>query len=639
MLLRATVSIPVLLLAMVAMAGLQPVAAQESGGTPQVKQVQPLNGPWRVHVGDVPQGASPSADDSGWQQIDLGSAESKSLSRASGVVWFRTRIPIQNLPTDAALLIAPKATVCQIFVNGSKVSDCNQLPGPNHFIARGILIHLAWTSPGYPPLLAIRLDHAHKTRSGALGLGQGDVLLGSSALLADHRTARDAERFYSSLPQTLLCLGELLGGAALLLVFAFDRSSREYLWFAAFLWLDGSASLMACFDNVFPIIGPAWQDWGNLFGMIARYAPLVGFLAAFTKTRMNWVLRGYQIVLLLAPEVLQFLHFYRQGRYSPNGYGSMLTLQLPFIVGSLAFLVLRWRRGNRDAALLLPSFLLANSIEILALTGLASDFRLGTRFHFWGDDLSMFFFLLSIAPVMIARHRRVTIEHAQTSAELEAAREVQQQLVVPAVDVSGFRIESAYLPAKHVGGDFFRVLPEDDGSVLVVVGDVSGKGLKAAMTVSAIMGSLHDYSSNRPPEVLAHINRVLYGRVSGFVTCCAALIAADGTMTVANAGNPAPYRNGEELTVEPGLPLGIFEEVSYAETRYQIAPGDRLTFVSDGVIEATSPQGELYGFERTRAISYQPAKAIVEAAAQFGQEDDITVLSVIRTVDLNPAMA
>jgi len=291
---------------------------------------------------------------------------------------------------------------------------------------------------------------------------------------------------------------------------------------------------------------------------------------------------------------------------------------------------LQWRRGNRDAALLLPSFLLANGIEILGLTRVVSRFHLGPRFTCDWDDLSMFFFLISIAPVIIARHRRTTMDHARTNAELDAAREVQGQLIVPAVDVQGFSIESAYAPAKYVGGDFFHIEPGHDGGVLIVVGDVSGKGLKAAMTVSAIMGALHDYSSSRPTEVLAHLNRVLYGRVSGFVTCCAALIAADGVMTLANAGNPPPYRNGEELAVEPDLPLGMLAECSYAETRYQIAPGDRLAFVSDGVLEATNQQGELYGFERTRAISNQPANAIAEAAVRFGQEDDITVVTITR---------
>jgi phosphoserine phosphatase RsbU/P len=631
-------TILVLLSAMGTMAETHSVSAQGRGGEPHARQVESFDGPWRVHAGDDPQGASPTEDDSAWQQVELGSTESKNLSTAEGVLWFRALIPWQNIPANSALLIAPKATGCQIFVNGSKVSDCSRLPGPNYYIQRGILIHLTGASPGSPSLLAIRLDQAGKTRSGAVGLGKGDVLLGISALLSDRRTALDAARFYRVLPQVLLCLGELLGGAVLLLAFAFDRGSREYLWFAAFLWLDGSTSLMSCFDVVYPIVGPAWQRWLNEFGQIARYAPLIGFLAAYTKVRMNWALRGYQVILLLVPEVLAAARLYGLDRYLPNFAYVLLAAQLPFVAGSLVFLAMQWRRGSRDAALLLPSFLLANGFELLGLTRLVGRFHLGTRFSYDCDDLSMFFFLISIAPVMIARYRRITMEHARTNADLEAAREVQRQLVVPAADVPGFRVESAYAPAKQVGGDFFRVMPED-GGVLVVVGDVSGKGLKAAMTVSAIMGSLHDYASSRPAEVLAHLNRVLHGRMDGFVTCCAAHIAANGTMTLANAGNPAPYLNGEEMVVEPGLPLGILGEASYAETRYQIAPNDRLTFVSDGVVEATNPQGELYGFERTEAISNQPAKAIAEAATRFGQEDDITVLSVTRTVSLNPALA
>jgi phosphoserine phosphatase RsbU/P len=170
------------------------------------------------------------------------------------------------------------------------------------------------------------------------------------------------------------------------------------------------------------------------------------------------------------------------------------------------------------------------------------------------------------------------------------------------------------------------------------VGDVSGKGLQAAMTVSAIMGALCGCNSRKPAEVLAYLNYVLQGRVEGFVTCCVALIMKDGAMTIANAGNPAPYCHGEEMAVEAGLPLGMIAEISYLEARRQIAPGERLTFVSDGVVEATNPQGELYGFERTKAISAESADKIAQAAGLFGQRDDITVLSLTRTVDLNPAL-
>jgi sigma-B regulation protein RsbU (phosphoserine phosphatase) len=118
-------------------------------------------------------------------------------------------------------------------------------------------------------------------------------------------------------------------------------------------------------------------------------------------------------------------------------------------------------------------------------------------------------------------------------------------------------VESAYLAASEVGGDFYHVLPGENGGLWIVVGDVSGKGLKAAMTVSTIMGALRGSSSQRPAEVLTVLNRVLHGQINGFVRCCAATISAEGHLTIANAGHLSPYRNGEEFTLDPGLPLGL----------------------------------------------------------------------------------
>ena len=130
------------LLVIAATAGLRPVLAQGSegaplaNGAPRVRQVETINGTWRVHVGDIEAGASLALDDSGWQQIELGSAENKNLSTRPDILWFRARISSQIKIADPAILIAPLATGCQIFVNGAKVADCSQLPGPNHFIAR-----------------------------------------------------------------------------------------------------------------------------------------------------------------------------------------------------------------------------------------------------------------------------------------------------------------------------------------------------------------------------------------------------------------------------------------------------------------------------------------------------------------------
>jgi phosphoserine phosphatase RsbU/P len=126
------------------------------------------------------------------------------------------------------------------------------------------------------------------------------------------------------------------------------------------------------------------------------------------------------------------------------------------------------------------------------------------------------------------------------------------------VDVPGFRIESVYAPATQVGGDFFRIVPEGDGGVLVVVGDVSGKGLRAAMTVSALIGTLRTIPLVSPGWILNALNSGLAGNLhGGFVTCCAARITHDGRVTIANAGHLSPYRNGFEVEVGAGLPLGI----------------------------------------------------------------------------------
>jgi len=158
------------------------------------------------------------------------------------------------------------------------------------------------------------------------------------------------------------------------------------------------------------------------------------------------------------------------------------------------------------------------------------------------------------------------------------------------------------------------------------------------MTVSTIIGVLRGSAIRGPAAVLANLNRVLHGQIRGFVTCCAALIAVDGVMTIANAGHLAPYRNGEELAVPGGLPLGVVETSDYEETQFEIATGDRVTFISDGVVEAANEKKELFGFERVQSISDQPAQAVAEAAKTFGQEDDISVLSVMRTANLKAVL-
>ena len=148
------------------------------------------------------------------------------------------------------------------------------------------------------------------------------------------------------------------------------------------------------------------------------------------------------------------------------------------------------------------------------------------------------------------------------------------------------------------------------------------------MQVSATLGMLRRESSSSPGAILAGLNEGLAGYLGGgFVTCCCARFDADGTVTLANAGHPLPYCDGREVEVESGLPLGLISGVQYAET---VTSGERFTLVSDGVVEAANGGGELFGFERTCEISGKSAAEIAEAAKAWGQNDDITVVTVGR---------
>ena len=226
-------------------------------------------------------------------------------------------------------------------------------------------------------------------------------------------------------------------------------------------------------------------------------------------------------------------------------------------------------------------------------------------------------------------------EKQRLAAELAASRAVQQMLIPRETpSIPGFKVESVYRPYGDVGGDFFQILPLGESGALVVVGDVSGKGMPAALTVSLAVGalSLAVECSTMPGEILASLNRALIGRnCDGFTTCLVVRADPDGTLTIANAGHIAPYLDGKELLLENGLPLGLSAETTYAESTFQLTVGQQLTLLTDGVVEARDKTGALFGFERTAAIANRPAEAIVSAAQAFGQDDDITALTLERT--------
>jgi len=144
-----------------------------------------------------------------------------------------------------------------------------------------------------------------------------------------------------------------------------------------------------------------------------------------------------------------------------------------------------------------------------------------------------------------------------------------------------------------------------------------------------LIGALRRTPEHRPAQVLTELNRVLVGSES-FTTCEAAWFGPNGELVIASAGHLPPYLNSQEIALPGGLPLGVIPEVSYEEVQLFLHPGDRLLLLSDGVVEARRPSGELFGFDRVHNLSNQSAFYIADAARAFGQDDDITVLTVRR---------
>ncbi len=219
---------------------------------------------------------------------------------------------------------------------------------------------------------------------------------------------------------------------------------------------------------------------------------------------------------------------------------------------------------------------------------------------------------------------------AAYTAELKAASSVQQMLLQSASrPTPGFQVESIYLPASEVGGDFFFVQPGPEGSLLAIIGDVSGKGLTAAMRVSMILGVLRRETSDDPAEILFNLNNALVAQGQlGFTTACSMRISPSGEFIFANAGHIAPYLSGTEMSADSALPLGIMPDQIYEPVRGLMRPDDQIVLLSDGVPEARSHSSELFGFDRLPDLTVHSAQEIAVAAQSFGQEDDITVLTL-----------
>ena len=651
--------------------GQQPSAAPpESAGPFSAAGVgtgtRPISGLWQFHLGDDPAWAQAGFDDRSWEQLPADQPWGDAgHPRYTGFAWYRRQIALDPAEkTPLGLLLPPLDSVAEVYWNGVKVGGIGTMP-PNpswFFTPQPVAVPLPSVSDAKTGELAIRLwarplDSTDPPDTGGL---QASPLLGYRSLIGktadswvEHRL-RTRALGYAAL---LLCLFTSI--AALLL---WVRSPLQWVLLCAGLYFGGYAVSLGLRN----LLSPSWVSGsilGQSLGAIIQIASiaLILFLADLPRRPG---LKGFRfwaraclvfccgIMLVSVNGVVQVLIFVSHpavGRYNSIlsqivSYGT-IAFQLTLLA---ACLVLR----RPTLARLLFMIAVVLDIVLNLFSTLTQDYsnRLSwlmpivyrPLLQIYGSSLSVFtvsrtLVLLTVVYAVWDQLSQQVARQRFVDAEMKAAQEVQQVLVPAAAErqAPGYEVSSVYRPASEVGGDFFQIIPLQGDGTLIVAGDVSGKGLRAAMTVSLVVGTLRTLAEYDPTPVavLAGLNRRLIGRTQGgFVTCCAVRIDAAGRATMANAGHCQPYLDGREVELPNGLPLGIVEDAEYEEIAVDVSHGQQLTLLSDGVVEARNPHGELYGFDRLHQLMQgrPSAEHVAETAVGFGQEDDITVLTVTR---------
>ena len=633
----------------------------------------PLEGRWRFSPGDSPvvndglAWADPAFDDSGWAAMDLQSKPAPMIPRYSssgylagwsargypklaGFAWYRLRIHLAD-PNEPLAIKTPDNVddAFQVFANGRLTGSFGEFTakGVTCYIARPLVFALPAPDANGDILLAVRfymqpfvLVLGESPDSGGM---HETPLVGLPQEMEYIRAKQVQGRGVESVVFVYVSLVMMIAAAAAFWIWLLDRPQTTYLWLTLALVIEAnftyveligvftygfSQSTAAFFQNNLLRLGLLcwivfWRRWFGLVG--GRWVDFgLAALAVtniVTETYISSFSDGSSVQLVLA--AVEF--------------GSICKGLLGLIL--LATLLQGFRKDRVGALLALPPIaLLAISVfhlELLTWFGIPTDFYLFGMSIALGD-MALALMTLVIGALVARRFIESQVaqklERQTIDQDLEQASELQQRVLIPEPITSKlFAVETAYHPARTVGGDFFQVIPHENGSLLIVVGDVSGKGMAAAMLVAVLVGAVRTRADETfdPAAILRTLNDRLLGRAGGhFATCVAARLDPEGTMTIANAGHIPPYRNGVAMALPGSLPLGILAGAEYDVETVRLDEADHLTFVTDGVLEARNAAGELLGFTRLAELSELPPEAIVQAAIAHGQDDDITVVGV-----------
>jgi sigma-B regulation protein RsbU (phosphoserine phosphatase) len=609
---------------------------------------------WRFHTGDDPRWSDPAFDDSSWKLIRSDQPwDLQGYSGYRGTAWYRFQVLLPANHAPLALFIPVIYGTYQVFADGRLVGQLGGLPPENRLafsftVGSEKLIPLPndLTSAGGPLTIAIRIwIDPRAAPKNALGGGpQAAIRIGDALLMDEWRILQIRSGFWSVFAANILLLVYLIAGCAGLGLFLLRPGEREYLWFAATELANAAFGALWIYEAFHAVDLRVVFALSDCLQAASSICFLI-FLFALLKRGRTWIHWIAMASALLAP-LPALINISSAGDESISNAAVAFTV-LPYLVCVLLILLSAARRGNLDARLLLGPVGLSFGLGVVERILWAAHFAGYSALEAFRQQLEQpftwpfpasaqnvadFLMLLSILAILVLRFARTRRDEERQAAELEAARTVQQVLIPEEIpSITGLALECVYKPAGQVGGDFFQILPTPNNGALIVIGDVSGKGMPAAMAVSLLVGTFRTLAhyTQSPVEILTSMNQRMLGRASGgFTTCLVLRCDADGKLTIANAGHIAPYVAGKELPLENGLPLGLAADTTYAECFFHLEQGHQLTLLTDGVVESRDRAGALLGFERSAALSVKPAEAIASAAQEFGQDDDITVLTL-----------
>jgi serine phosphatase RsbU (regulator of sigma subunit)/anti-sigma regulatory factor (Ser/Thr protein kinase) len=247
---------------------------------------------------------------------------------------------------------------------------------------------------------------------------------------------------------------------------------------------------------------------------------------------------------------------------------------------------------------------------------------------------------------LVKRQRGEERERERLEQELRVARVVQEMLLPKDVpDLPNWQISAYWKPARAVSGDFYDFISFPDGKLGLIIADVTDKGIPAALVMATARNTLRSTAERLvfPGKVLAETNNLLCPSMpmSMFVTCLYAVLdPINGHIIYANAGHPPPYQYGQKKLVElraRGMPLGLMHDMVYEEKETDLQPGDSIILYSDGLLEAHSPNGEMFGNSRIRdlmkvqevgekRIQHMLGELSQFTSSDWEQEDDVTLV-------------